>query len=149
MDSKGVFADILSRLNSLGKRLTTLETYEYIKLYPCLTPSNYLVHANIADGITYDSTSLRGVQGISDQAKGFFGTLWITPIVATVDVFITPGNSTPGVYSQQYKWAAVGIGDFYHYSQSIFCSFGPTGNILIKPVGANVEVFIVAAGYWM
>lgn len=149
MDSKGVFSDIISRLNSLGKRLTALETYEYIKLYPILTPTGYLINATINDGVTYDSSILRGVQGISEQAKGFFGTMWITPLIATVDIQITPGNATPGIYSQQYKWAAAGIVSTYNYSQTLFCPLGPSGNILIKPVGANVEVFIVAAGYWM
>lgn len=149
MDSKGVFSDILSRLNSLGKRLTTLETYEYIKIYPILTPTAYLIHTTIVDGVTYDSGSLQGVGGISAQAKGFMGTWWITPAVATVNVYLTPGNETPGTYSQQYRWAAAGVVSTYNTSQFLMVSLGPTGNILIKPVGANVEVFIVANGYWM
>jgi len=149
MDSKGVFSDIIARLNTLGKRLTTLETYEYIKLYPILAATNYLVHTTINDGVTYDTDNLRGLQGISNQAKGFFGTMWITPIVATVDVRIVPGDGVIGLYSQQYKWATGAVVNFFNYSQGIFCPFGPTGNILISPSGANVEVFIVASGYWM
>lgn len=143
-----VFTDLLTKINSLGKRITAFETHEYPKLFPIKTASAYLINTTINNGVTYDSGNLRGVAGISAQARGFFGTMWITPIVATVNLQIAPGDGTPGVYSQQYRWATTAVVDSFHTSQMIMCTLGPTGNILIKADGANTEIFIVAFGYW-
>lgn len=147
-DFNGVFEDILSRVSRIERRINSLEVSEYIRFYPILGATDYLIHTTINDGITYDSGSLRGVQGISEWAKGIVGTWWITPSVATLNVYVTPGNDTPGTYSQQYRWGATGIVNKFHTSQLLLVQLGPTGNILIKPVGANAEVFIVVHGYW-
>lgn len=146
--SSKVFSDILTRQGATDRRVNNMETTEYIKFYPILGATDYLIHTTINTGVTYTSANLRGVGGISATAKGFLGTLWITPIIATTTLQITPGNDTPGAYSQQYIWATTAVTNSFHTSQMVFCFLGPDGTIKIKATGANTEVFIVAFGYW-
>lgn len=144
-----MFEDILSKINDVSKRVNRLESIEYIRFYPIIGASAYLINTTINAGVTYDSGDLRGAGGIASNAKGFFGTLWITtPLIATASLQISHGDDIPSAYSQQYLWLSASATQSFNYSQFMMGQFGSGGNIKLKAVGANLEVFIVAFGYW-
>lgn len=147
-DFSGVFKDVLARITGVERRVNNMEVSEYIRFYPILGASAYLINTTIINGDTYTSVDLRGVGGIAATAKGFFGTMWITPLIATTALQICPSDDTPSAYSQQYLWATTAITNAFNYSQFLLVPLGSDGMIKIKAVGANTEVFIVAAGYW-
>ncbi len=143
-----MFEDILSKISEVSKRVNRLESVEYIRFYPIIGASAYLINTAIVAGNTYDSGDLRGVGGIASNAKGFFGTIWITPIATNADLYISEGDDTPSQFSQRYRWLGAAGEDRQLMSQFILGQFGSGGNIKIQAVTSNVTIFVNAFGYW-
>lgn len=147
-DSKAVFGDILSKITDVRRRVDHLETVEYIRIFP-MTPVTLINNLALTNNVIYTTADLRGSNGISAQARGIFGTMWITPIIATVDVQIEPGNVSPTSDSQQYKWSHTVAAAEGLYSQFIMGILGPGGTLNIKPVGSNINLFMTVFAYWL
>lgn len=143
-----MFEDILSKIGDVSKRTNRLESIEYIRFYPIIGASAYLINTTINAGVTYDSGDLRGTGGVATNAKGFFGSLWITPLDTSADLYISQGDDTPSQFSQRYRWLGAVGEDRQLMSQFILGQFGTGGNIKIKAITSNVTVFINAFGYW-
>jgi len=143
-----IFKDLLGRISAADKRLTKLESIEYVRFYPIAGASSYLINQAVVAGNLYNSGNLRGVSGIGDHAKGFLGTMWIDATIADVKVRVTPGNETPGNYSQQYRWEGGTDTDRQLMTQLLFGFLGPDGSINFNIQGTSTNLYVVAFGYW-
>lgn len=143
-----MFEDILRRISDLNKRLNRLETVEY-NSFNYISANTYLVHTTILAGNVFDSGDLRSYSNMKANARGFIGTMWITPLAVNTVVAITPSNNVPNTsWDFQYRWLGAVDSDRELISQSIMMPFGPDGGIKIT-ASANTEVFIIAHGYWL
>lgn len=147
-DFSKIFSDLLSKINNVERKINTLETVEYIRFYPIIGQTAYLINTALVVGVPYNSGNLRGAGGIGTRAKGFIGTLWIDPLATSSTVRIVPGNDTLNTFSQLYRWLGAAGEDRQLMSQTVFAFLGPDGDINIDCLTTNCTIYLTAFGYW-
>ena len=143
-----VFKDLLNRITTLEKRVSTLESFEYIKFYPILGSSALVIDTAINAATTYTSGNLRGTAGIGTRAKGFLGTLWIDALATDCILRITSGDDTPNAFTQLYRWEGAVGEDRQLMSQPVLAFLGLAGTVKIECITTNCHVYVTAFGYW-
>jgi len=139
-----VLREILSRDNKIEDRVRRLESAVYAKIY-FVTNTSPVLNAVAISG-TYTSGTMRGVNGVADNAKAIIGTLWAVPNAAGFEVRICASDETPSAASQKLVMVS-GTTSRALSSQFVMIPLGTDGAFKLTVTAGTVNVSLNIFGY--
>lgn len=137
-----VIKGLLDKITALERRVRSIETYEFARLYGVHATSYLVNNASLTAGNLLYTSDVRGSNGVATNAKGVF--IAVRALAAGVGYLLVDMDS-PDVYSQ--RMTHIGA---YSNSATMVVRLDSYGKFYLKADTANFTgIYVSVIGYWI